>query len=150
MIRRSVARSARAGRWGYWLALGWSMALTWACDVQPEEAPHVPAPASSRVLTEHRPLTAASPPSRSVGEDCTTYGRAECLSGICLHVKPQPDSGYFCSKRCRGLEECPEGWRCARLVPGGAEDGVCQPPSAWVSAVASPRDPPSQSQPTNP
>src|SRR4051812_49320523 len=102
MIRRSVARSARAGRWGYWLALGWSMALAWACDVQPEEVPRVPAPVSSRVLTEHRPLAAASSPSKSIGEDCTTYGRAECLSGICLHVKAQPNAGYFCSKRCGG------------------------------------------------
>jgi hypothetical protein len=41
MIRRSVARSARAGRWGYWLALGWSMALTWACDVQTEDVSRV-------------------------------------------------------------------------------------------------------------
>ncbi|HYI02787.1 hypothetical protein [Hyalangium sp.] len=138
MTGRSVARSARAGRFGYWLALGWSAALLWACDVQPEEAPRVPAPAGAKVLTEHRPLTAASPPSKSVGEDCTTYGRSECVSGICLHVKPQPGAGYFCSQTCRDLEECPEGWRCARLMPGGSEDGVCQPPSSWVSAVASP------------
>ena len=72
------------------------------------------------------------------------------LKDICLHVKPQPNAGYFCSKKCRDLEECPEGWRCASLVPGGAEDGVCQPPSAWVSAAASPRDPSPQSQPTSP
>jgi hypothetical protein len=150
MIHRSVTRSARAGRWRYWLALGWSVALTWACDVQPEEVPRAPAPANSKVFTEHRPLAAASPPSKSVGEDCTTHGRAECLSGLCLHVRPQPGAGYFCSQKCRDLEECPDGWRCALLVPGGAEGGVCQPPSAWVSAVALPRRSALQSQPASP
>jgi len=150
MIRLSVARSALAGRWGYWLVLAGSVASVWACDVQPEEAPHVPAPASARVLTEHRPLVAVGPPSKSVGEDCTTYGRAECLSGLCLHVRPRPDSGYLCSQACRGLEECPEGWQCARLMPGGSEEGVCQPPSGWVSAAASPRSPVAQSVPASP
>lgn len=150
MIRLSVARSALAGRWGYWLVLGWSAGLLWACDVQPEEAPRVPAPTRVGVLTEHRPLGAVGPPSKSVGEDCTTYGRAECLSGLCLHVKPRPDTGYFCSQACRGTEECPEGWRCARLMAGGSEEGVCQPPSSWNSAVASPRPSVLESVPTSP
>ncbi|MBN1207282.1 MAG: hypothetical protein JXB05_20525 [Myxococcaceae bacterium] len=150
MIRRSVPRSARAGRFGYWLALGWSAALVWGCGVQQEEALHAPSPASRRVLTEHRPLIPSHPPSKSVGEDCTTYGRAECLSGICLHVKPRRDAGYFCSQMCLGTAECPEGWRCARLMPGGAEDGVCQPPSSWVSAAAQPRSPVLQHEPSSP
>jgi hypothetical protein len=150
MTRRSAARPSRTSRFGSWLALGWSVALMGACDMQPEETPRVPAPASTRVLTEHRPLAADSPPSKSAGEDCTTHGRAECLSGLCLHVKPQPGTGYFCSQPCRGLEECPEGWRCARLMPGGSEHGVCQPPPGWASAVAQPRTPSLQNKPTSP
>ena len=150
MIRWNVARSALAGRLGYWLVLGCSSGLLWACDVQQEEAPRVPAPASVTVLTEHRPLAAVGPPGKSVGEDCTTYGRSECLSGLCLHVRPRPDAGYFCSQACRGTEECPEGWQCARLMPGGSEEGVCQPPSGWNSAVARPRPAALQSVSTDP
>lgn len=150
MIRLSVARSALAGRWKYWLVLVGSVVSVWACDVQSEEAPRASTPTSARVLTEHRPLVAAGPPGKSVGEDCTTYGRAECVSGLCLHVRPRPDEGYFCSQSCLNTEECPEGWRCARLMPGGSEEGVCQPPSGWGSAVASPRPPVAQSMPASP
>lgn len=150
MIRRNVTRSALAGRLGYWLVLGWSAALVWACEVPPEEAPRAPVPASERVLTEHRPLEAISPPGKSVGEDCTTYGRAECLSGLCIHVKPRPDAGYFCSQPCLGPEECPEGWKCARLMPGDSDEGVCQPPPGWNSAVAAPCAPVVQSTSTTP
>jgi hypothetical protein len=134
MIRLSVARSARAGRWGYVLALMSGMALLWGRDVQPEEAPRAPAPVSAGVLTEHRPLAAIGPPGKSVGEDCTTYGRAECLSGLCLHVRARRDGGYVCSQVCREPGDCPEGWQCRHLMPGGSEDGVCQPPAGWSSS----------------
>lgn len=153
MIRRSVFRPARAGRsWG-WLMLGVSTALLGACGValeREEEVAWGPAPAAGRVLTEHRPLSASSPPSKSVGEDCTTYGRGECLSGLCLHVKPGRAAGYFCSQMCRGNEECPERWHCTRLMPGGTQDGVCQPPPGWVSSVALPSAPILQEKTTQP
>jgi hypothetical protein len=138
MKAANLLKSARAGRFRQWPALAWSGALLlWACQEPPEEAPRAPAAQpGGRVLTEHRPLAAASPPSKSVGEDCTTYGQAECLSGLCLHVRPQRNAGYFCSQACRATEECPEGWRCARLMPGSPEAGVCQPPPGWVSAEA--------------
>lgn len=147
MIRRSAARRSRVG---WWLAMGWSAAVAGACEVRPGEPVRTPASESARVLTEHRPLEAAAPPSKSVGEDCTTSGRAECLSGLCLHVSPRPGEGYFCSQRCRALEECPEQWRCARLMPGGSEDGVCKPPAGWAPAVARARAPSVQNKSTNP
>ena len=150
MIRLSVMRSALAGRFGRWFALGCGVAWMWGCEVRPEEAPRVPVQVSAGVLTEHRPLAAIGPPGKSVGEDCTTYGRAECLSGLCLHVRPRRDGGYFCSEPCHALEDCPEGWQCARLMPGGSEDGVCQPPTSWASSVARPRPPATPSESSGP
>jgi hypothetical protein len=86
------------------------------------------------VLTEHRPLI-ASKASKQLGENCTVYGRTECLSGICLHVGPDKNTGYFCSSTCSQREDCPSEWRCNQLHPGSG-GSACVPPTGWAGMAA--------------
>lgn len=94
-------------------------------------------PEEKTILTEHRPLT-ASKASKQRGEDCTVYGRTECLSGVCLHVGADRNTGYFCSSACTRREDCPAEWNCNQLYPGPG-GSACVPPSGWTGKVASAR-----------
>jgi hypothetical protein len=104
----------------FWMAVGCG-------DVRPPEA----APSSAPVLTEHRPRRDAHP-TKTTGEDCTRAGASECRSGVCLHVKPQRDSGYVCSQACRSTADCPAQWLCSQIYPG-ADSQMCVPPTNWNS-----------------
>jgi hypothetical protein len=72
---------------------------------------------------------------KQTGEDCTTYGQTDCLSGICFHYQADPTVGYVCTTRCGSNENCPPGWGCASVYPMPGET-YCAPPSTWVPAVA--------------
>jgi hypothetical protein len=85
-----------------------------------------------------------------VGLDCSRGGPDSCVSGLCLHVLPAIDAGFFCSATCDTLNDCAPNWRCVQVLPPGAlpDGGVernqfCIPPDGWQSAVAAippPRD----------
>lgn len=86
------------------------------CGRKPEEA--TPAQAAPPVaFGEHRMKPFSGTASKQFGADCSEYGPAECLSGICIHTLPDPKRGYVCSEECGGAQPCAEGWRCARLHP---------------------------------
>lgn len=107
-----------------------ALLLPWlGCTGKDEQSP-VQAPTP---LTEHR-LRAAAEAHRKVGESCAQGGASECLSGLCLHVKPDPADGWFCSTSCTA-SRCPEGWACNQLTPG-ASDSVCVPPPSWAGQAA--------------
>lgn len=104
-----------------------------ACTREPVES----SPSEDAVLTEHRTALAAQA-TQGLGENCTTHGASECLSGVCLHTGTERDDGYFCSVNCTAAKECPEQWQCAQVYPGVAQR-VCVPPSDWKAALAKPR-----------
>lgn len=72
---------------------------------------------------------------RVAGEDCTATGRNGCGDGVCLHLEPHADRGYFCSKQCAVDDDCPASWGCRAMVPGDALSH-CVPPRGWVAQVA--------------
>jgi hypothetical protein len=86
------------------------------------------------LFTQHQPLTVPSP-TKAVGEDCALNGASVCLSGLCLHSKPDKDVGYFCSKTCTNSRDCPSNWQCVQYYPG-SDNQACVPPASWVAAVA--------------
>jgi hypothetical protein len=81
------------------------------------------------VFTEHRPLKTEKA-SKQLGEDCTTSGASECLSGTCFHYKPSPREGYVCSQLCQTDEGCPPLWSCTSIYPGEG-NRFCTPPQDW-------------------
>jgi len=97
--------------------------------------PNEPAP---EVVTEHRALDGGTP-TRHLGEDCTTHGRADCISAVCLHAKPDRARGFFCSRRCNRRIDCPVGWHCPQIYPG-PQGHFCVPPSSWTAHVGYYRD----------
>jgi hypothetical protein len=86
------------------------------------------------VFSEHRALTVGTA-TLTAGQDCTANGSSACLSGPCLHVLPDRNSGYFCSKKCTRASDCPKTWRCVQTYPGPNAQ-LCVPPSGWVASVA--------------
>lgn len=89
----------------------------------PEASPPKP------VFTEHRPMQAEKP-SKQLGEDCTTFGTSECISGTCFHYKPSPREGYVCSQKCQTDEGCPPLWACTSIY-AGESNRYCSPPQDW-------------------
>lgn len=96
--------------------------------------------AEAPVLRAWDPLVAAERPAvkRAAGEDCSATGRDGCGNGVCLHIEPHVNRGYFCSKQCAVDDDCPESWACRVMVPGDAVS-FCVPPRGWRAAVASAR-----------
>jgi len=86
------------------------------------------------VLAEHRPLEVAAP-SKELGESCTENGGSACFSGLCLHVSPDRNAGYFCSRACTSSQDCPKEWNCAQIYPA-ADASACVPPASWESKLA--------------
>lgn len=76
-----------------------------------------------------------------LGEDCGVGGGPSCVTGLCLHTKPQPNEGHVCVMTCDSTEDCPDGWACVAPIPGpGPAAEFCVPPSGWVPrAVAAKR-----------
>jgi hypothetical protein len=114
-------------RWGCAIA---SLLVLAGCEfpapqTSSQRAPPAPAPTAVRVLSEHRPAPVDTP-SKEVGEDCTAHGRSDCLSGVCLHVRPGLGQGYVCSRACAGPAECPATWQCARSRAASTR-GLCVP-----------------------
>lgn len=93
----------------------------------------------ARPLAEHRPSALVAAAARHLGEDCATGGYRSCISRLCGHFAPAPESGYFCSRACTRSVDCPRDWNCAQAfpAPGGS---VCVPPAGWRAGVAVPRD----------
>jgi hypothetical protein len=98
-----------------------------------------PRPKQLGVVTEFKPVRGATP-ARAVGEPCE-QGPEQCQSGLCLHTRPQPQEGWFCSVPCQPdvtgtADACPYlGFKCVTIHPnpGGR---VCVPPGDWYGAVA--------------
>lgn len=64
--------------------------LAWmGCQGSPGKSPQE-VPARDEVMTEHRSLQATHPTGR-LGDDCTQFGASGCLSGLCLHTRPDHD-----------------------------------------------------------
>ncbi len=96
---------------------------------------------SEQVFSEHRPLQ-VSRATKQLGEECTEHGGSECLSSFCLHVRPDRNAGYFCSRSCATSFDCPMDWSCAQIYPS-AEASFCVPPATWQARVAAARTNPS-------
>jgi hypothetical protein len=97
-----------------------------ACSSEPAE-PTESAPVGPQVVAPHRLRPAPKPAWKQVGDDCTEYGAAACVSGLCLHVSGQRARGYVCSRSCVENSDCPQGWSCRRAPPGAGDD-ACIPP----------------------
>lgn len=91
---------------------------------------------ASDILTEHRPLKADHPDGK-LGDDCTEHGASACLSGLCLHTKPGPRSGYVCSQPCASASDCPSRWTCGAIHPASTQL-LCIPPVGRNSGHSSP------------
>lgn len=92
----------------------------------------------STPFTEHRPSNATQA-TKLLGEDCTLNGSAICQSRVCGHFAPSPDKGYFCTRQCEAVENCPQGWNCNQVFPT-TKGRICVPPPAWNGSVAILRD----------
>lgn len=126
-------------KWQTFVAFLVAFGVGAACGIGLNSSEEGRLPDKKSVLTEHRPLHAAKA-SKQLGEDCTVYGRTECLSGVCLHVSPDRNTGYFCSSACTRREDCPSEWNCNQLYPGPG-GSACVPPSGWTAKAASARSP---------
>ncbi len=115
--------------------LGLSSFLLLAGCSSPNVGPAEEAP----VLRAWDPLTQAAPSTRrSTGESCTSGGKAACREGVCLHLEPHANAGYFCSRVCTADTECPEGWVCRAMVAGDPVS-YCVPPIGWNARIATNR-----------
>ncbi|WP_181790751.1 hypothetical protein [Myxococcus llanfairpwllgwyngyllgogerychwyrndrobwllllantysiliogogogochensis] len=94
-------------------------------------------PPSGEVFSERRPIQASSP-SKQVGESCDSGHGTACISDICLHTRPEPGVGYFCTQRCESDAQCPQDWRCGQVFPTKGGE-LCVPPEGWTGAAAEPR-----------
>ena len=117
-----------------WL-LATALLIAVACGV--EIGVHHLVGGNTPVLTEHRPLQ-ASGASKELGEDCAQHGETECRSRFCLHVSPDRNAGYFCSRSCATSQDCPLDWSCAQIYPS-AQASACVPPPNWASKLAAVR-----------
>jgi len=92
----------------------------------PESQAPPPQPAQVAVFGPHKVKPFQSTPRRRLGEDCSEFGPAECLSHQCLHTGASPNAGYVCSEECGAAKDCEPGWRCVRLHPN-AGNLLCVP-----------------------
>jgi len=98
--------------------------LALACQGEPPP-PQSGTPPPPPALTEHRPAEFHGRPTKNVGEPCSTYGAAECVSSLCVHTSDR-ERPYVCSNACQVDTECPQKWRCIRPHPS-AESSICIP-----------------------
>lgn len=99
-------------------------------------------------FTAHQFLKGGKP-ARQIGEECSQYGGSQCLTGLCLHHKPDPHSGWVCSKGCLHDGECPsaQGWSCRSILPPVPGNQYCVPPDSWTPKVAIAASPVSKGPP---
>lgn len=64
-------------------------------------------------FSEHRPSKALNEGALHLGEDCGAGGSTACLSHLCGHFAATPESGYFCTRTCSVLSDCPRDWACS-------------------------------------
>lgn len=89
-------------------------------------------------LSVHQFATGA-PVQKPLGEDCRTYGAAECASGLCIHHEQGTRSAWTCSQKCQGEQECPARWLCRTVLPSSPIK-VCLPPSNWEAQATTVRE----------
>jgi hypothetical protein len=96
-----------------------------AQEMEPPREALGPIGPADTVVHEWRPqsLEEAGAPKRALGERCDTYGPDECASGVCVRTW---NGTRLCSRDCSVDSECPDGWGCVSMVPGGAEH-ICLP-----------------------
>lgn len=88
----------------------------------------------STPFTEHR-TSKATLAVKHLGEDCTSTGSSICLSHVCGHFASLPDRGYFCTRPCEAVENCPRDWHCNQVYPT-PKGRLCVPPPGWDGKVA--------------
>ena len=106
-----------------WVLLTASLSIIWClpgCNSEgTSEAP--PAAPASEAVSEHRFQEFHGRADKVAGAQCSTYGSAECASGLCLHVEAKRGTGYRCVERCGSNGECPAGAICVAAAP---TDGI--------------------------
>jgi hypothetical protein len=86
-------------------------------------------------FSEHRPAEAVRVATQHLGQDCSAAGYRACVSQLCGHFSPAPESGYFCTRKCATSVDCPQDWNCAQVFPSEA-GSLCVPPAGWHARVA--------------
>lgn len=81
---------------------------------------------AGRAITEHRFGGTVAKRLAAVGEDCTSGGADQCATALCLHISPDPGSGYVCSTACAADADCPAAWGCVQFYPS-ADGLACVP-----------------------
>jgi len=73
-----------------------------------------------------------------LGDECTTNGAGDCLTGICLDF----GSVDLCSARCSADADCSQGgvnYTCCSLTPDGTAFDCSQAPAAGAEGVCAPK-----------
>ncbi len=64
---------------------------------------------------------------KPVGGDCTAGRTSDCASGLCVKGTFDFDAGYYCSKECASVADCPSAlWACVEAMPG-PHGRICTP-----------------------
>lgn len=95
-------------------------------------------PEKVEVFSGHHFLASDKAPTKSLGEDCTEGGQAECKDqgAVCFHYQSDPARGYVCSVPCASDADCPVDWTCMSMLPGVEGSRYCSPPPTWIGRVA--------------
>jgi hypothetical protein len=75
----------------------------------------------------HEPLS-SHPHSLRLGQNCSVGGKDDCVSGVCLHLDPHPNTGHICTELCVEGGACAPGWACSSIAGiEGIEGRFCLP-----------------------
>ena len=97
---------------------------------------------ASAIARVDQPLGAvAVSATKRLGESCRQFGRAECATGLCLRVRPEPvlpgvtlaanePASHVCVTACSAPSDCPKGWGCREVMP---YKRACVPPARFVA-----------------
>jgi hypothetical protein len=72
-----------------------------------------------------------------LGGDCSVWGNAECVNGLCLAYETASGMAQACSVPCESTKQCLSGWTCVSVFPGEG-NAFCVPPSGWSGVEVGP------------
>lgn len=61
----------------------------------------------------------------AVGADCSAAGRHACKTELAVHLKPMPNEGWTCTRRCESPGDCLPQWECVAV--GALGERLCVP-----------------------
>lgn len=93
-------------------------------------------PGGPRLVAKSVGALGAGATPQAVGRDCSVHRRFDCESNVCIHIKPSPNTGYFCSLMCAATDDCPVDWTCQPMIPGNTTSLICVPPDWWAGQAA--------------